>query len=117
MKLSDLEPQFLRHERRDGSEFFCFVETIAEAQGIEFLCPKCFAANGGPVGTHAVICWSRSRGIPDDVSPKPGRWRLDGTSLNDLSLNADPPSTARSVLLTGGCAWHGYITNGDVTSV
>lgn len=89
------------------------VETIAEAQGVRFLCPKCFAANGGSVGTHGVLCWSRSRGVPDDARPGPGRWKLDGTSFEDLTLNADPPSWARSVALAGGCAWHGHVTNGD----
>ncbi len=86
---------------------------LAEASGVKFLCPKCFAANNGPVGTHAVICWSRSRGVPDDATPGPGRWRLDGTGLHDLTLNADLPSGARSVLLIGGCGWHGFVTNGE----
>lgn len=86
---------------------------MAEAQGISFLCPKCFAENKGPRGTHSVICWSRSRGVPEDATPGPGRWKLDGTSFDDLTLNADPPSTARSVQLTGGCGWHGFITNGE----
>jgi hypothetical protein len=90
------------------------VDTITEAQGLIFLCPKCFAANKGPVGTHAVICWSRSRGVPDEAKPS-GRWTLDGTGMNDLTLNGDPPGSARSVLLKGGCAWHGHITNGEVT--
>ncbi len=112
-KLTDLDAKFIRYERRDGHQYFVFVKTIEEAQGVEFLCPKCFAINGGAVGTHAVICWSRSRGIADDVDPGPGRWKLDGTSLDDLTLNADPPSGARSVQLNGGCAWHGFVINGD----
>lgn len=132
MRLLDLEPTFLCLEltadswtvrKPDGStelvsgqrEFYHFVDSIDEADGVEFLCPKCFVANKGPVGTHAVICWSRSRGVPDHISPKPGRWKLVGTGLHDLTLNADPPSTARSVLLNGGCGWHGFVTNGDVT--
>ena len=125
MKLIDLEPTFLRYEirterwtrhRADGIDeeitgprsYFVRVTTLAEAQGIKFRCPKC--------GDHAVICWSRSRGTPDDATPGPGRWALVGTSLEDLTLNADPPSQARSVLLSGGCARHGFVTNGEVTS-
>lgn len=112
MKLSELEAVFIALTPNGHRE----VATIAEAQGVRFLCPKCFAANGGPVGTHGVICWSRSRGVPDDVRPAPGRWALDGTSIGDLTLNADPPGTARSVqLLGGGCAWHGFVTNGEAT--
>lgn len=114
MRLLDLAARFLRWEKRaDGHTYHVRVETMAEAQGIEFLCPQCFAANGGAVGTHRVVCWSRSRGVPEDARPGPGRWKLDGTSLADLTLNADPPATARSVQLNGGCNWHGHVTNGD----
>lgn len=104
-----LEAKFQRVQRPG---FWEEVATIAEAQGVRFLCPKCFAINRGKVGTHSVICWSRSRGTPEDEMPGPGRWKLDGTSIADLTLNADPPSSARSVQLHGGCAWHGFITNG-----
>jgi hypothetical protein len=112
MKLTELEPQFLRHRKTAAGTFWDYVQTIGEAQGIEFLCPVCFAKNGGPVGTHGVICWSRSRGVPDDASPGPGRWRLDGTGYGDLSLNEDPGS--RSVALKGGCQAHFFVTNGEI---
>lgn len=138
MRLIDLEPCFLRYEERldtwtevdrqpgpgeDASTvphhqvtgmkaYFPFVDTIDQAQGVEFLCPKCFAANNGPIGTHAVICWSRSRGVPDSADPGPGRWRLVGTGFHDLSL-MEEPGKSRSVQLIGGCAWHGFVTNGD----
>jgi hypothetical protein len=112
VKLTDLEPRFLRHESDQGSVIFRPVETIAEAQGIVFLCPVCFLKNGGAVGTHSVICWSRSRGVPDDAKPGPGRCRLDGTDFADLSLNEDPGS--RSIALNGGCNAHFFITNGEI---
>lgn len=113
-RLRELQAAFIRHEVRDGSTYHVHVDSIGEAQGVQFLCPKCFAANSGPVGTHLVMCWSRSRGIADDVMPGPGRWSMHGTGLDDLTLNADPPSEARSVLLTGeGCGWHGFVTNGS----
>ena len=73
-----------------------------------------FAANGGEVGTHAVVCWSKSRGVPDKATPGPGRWLMRGTGYADLTLDAEP-GKSRSVLLLGGCAWHGFVTNGDVT--
>lgn len=114
MKLTDLNPQFLRVE---SPGHWRNVATLAEAQGIKFLCPKCFAQNGGAVGTHSVICWSRSRGTPESEEPGPGRWKMDGSSYTDLTLNADPPGSARSVLLKGGCKWHGFITNGEATTV
>src|SRR5579872_5593186 len=109
MKLTDLDAHFVRWE---GAGRFRRVETLTEATSVKFLCPKCFAANGGPVGTHAVICWSESAGTPPEATPGPGRWKLDGSTLDDLTLNADPPRGARSVALNGGCAWHGFVTNG-----
>lgn len=115
VKLTDLEAEFLRYERRgDGHTYLHHVDTIEEAQGVMLLCPKCFATNGGSRGTHSVICWSSSRGVPAFAEPKPGRWMMVGTGLRDLTLNAEEPGGARSVLLTGkGCGWHGFITNGE----
>lgn len=115
MKLVDLEAEFVRWERRDGHVYHVHVDTLAEAMGVEFLCPKCFAAFGGPRGVHHVLCWSRSRGTPDIATPGPGRWRMDGTGLADLTLNAEVPGGARSVQLTGGCDWHGFLNSGDAT--
>lgn len=114
MKLTDLDAEFLRMGEAPGS--LRTVHSLDEAQGVEFLCPLCFVKNGGRQGTHHVICWSRSRGVPDEVTPGPGRWKMDGTGLHDLTLNADPPSGMRSVHLTGGgCGWHGFVTNGEAT--
>lgn len=90
------------------------VESIAEAQGVQFLCPKCFATNGGSIGTHSVICWSRSRGVTEEESPGPGRWSMEGTGISDLTLNGDAAGGggARSVFLTAGCGWHGFVNAG-----
>lgn len=106
--LVQLEAKFIRLTENGHRE----VETIEEAQGIRFLCPVCFDRNRGPVGTHIVICWSRSRGVPDHVRPGPGRWTLHGTGIGDLHLEGDPVGGARSVELKGGCAWHGFINHG-----
>lgn len=105
MKLRELDAKFLK---RDDSHHFHFVETIGEADGVEFLCPKCFAANGGPSGTHAVICWSPS--VPQDTSPTPGRWQLQGSGLDDLTLVAG----SSSVLLKGGCGAHFFVRSGAI---
>lgn len=113
-KLRDLDAQFVRLSKPDGSVWEELGGNIAIAQGVMFGCPKCYAANGNTmVGTHQVVCWSRSRGVPDGIEPGPGRWRLDGLGIDDLTLNADPPNNARSVALNGGCAWHGFVTNGE----
>lgn len=112
MRLADLNAYFIRLSDRPGS--FRRVESIADAQGVLFLCPLCYGVNTGAVGTHSVICWSRSRGVPDDVEPKPGRWVLSGTGIDDLTLDAEP-GQSRSVLLLGGCGWHGFVTSGEAT--
>ena len=98
-------------ERTGPVEYIPTVDTLAEADGVWFLCPKCFAANGGIVGTHAVLCWFVGK-VPDAVDPKPGRWTPTGTDLGDLTF---VPSEGRSqsVLLTSGCGWHGHVVRGD----
>lgn len=110
LKLADLEPQWIA--LIEGGRRL--VDTMAQAQGIQFLCPKYFATNNGRIGTHLVICWSRSRGVPDDVVPGPGRWKLEGTGFHDLTLAADPPAKKRSVKLLGGCCWHDHVTCGEI---
>lgn len=103
------------HEVSGFRHYHVPVEMMAEAQGIQFLCPVCFLNNGrNGDGVHQILLWSRSRGVPDDADPGPGRWKMVGTGFADLTLDADPPSKKRSVLLTGGCRWHGYVTKGVV---
>lgn len=106
MKLTDLQPRFLEI-LDDGS--FKTVERMDEADGVLFLCPKCFVANGGPKGTHAIICWRPH--VTQDHPPNPGRWQFHGHDLTDLTLVAG----SSSILLTSGCRWHGFITDGQVT--
>jgi len=98
-------------ERTGPVVYIPVVETLAEADGVWLLCPKCYAENGGCVGTHAVICWFVGK-VDDDVDPKPGRWTPAGTGLSDLTF---VPSAGRShsVLLTGGCMAHFFVNNGD----
>lgn len=108
MRLRDLEATFTK--RIDGRSRRMDVP-YAEADGVQFLCPKCFAANGGPVGTHLVICWFVGR-VPDDETPGPGRWVPSGTGIDDLTFIGP---NAASVLLQGGCGWHGFVRDGDAT--
>jgi len=100
-------------ERVGPVEYLEEVDALEQADGVWFLCPKCMHTNGGAVGTHTVICWFVGK-VPDEVDPKPGRWTPTGTGLDDLTF---VPSAGRtqSVLLTAGCAWHGFVVNGDAT--
>lgn len=108
MRLTDLEPQFLKREPRGGGEVHVHVSDVDLADGVMFLCPACYRANGGPVGTHSVICWRPS--VPPDVDPKPGRWELVGTGYGDLSLVAG----SSSIALRGGCCAHFFVRGGEV---
>ncbi len=106
MKLTELEPTFVKlvakgWQLRDVS--------WEEADGLLFLCPVCFRANGGNVGTHSILCWKPH--IPETESPGPGRWSFTGTSLKDISLSP-------SVFLSGpGCGAHFHITNGIIPEI
>lgn len=111
--LTDLEPQFLQKPaEEDGRRTIRHVDTLAEADGISFLCPLCFDKNNGPVGTHTVICWFEGK-VSDDVQPNPGRWTPQGTGYQDLSFV--PGKKSNSVqLLGGGCNAHFFVTGGKV---
>lgn len=109
MKLTNLDASFRRIIVPGRSHEL--VDSIEDAQGVSFLCPKCFTTNKGPIGTHTVICWFLDRGVSADEFPKPGRWGAFGTGLDDLTLKAG----SSSILLKGGCNWHGFIRNGDAT--
>lgn len=109
-----LEPQWLKFEKRKEGTFLLNSKK-EEANGIRFLCPKCFQKNNGPIGAHQIICWSRSLGAPDEARPGPGRWTFEGDDFSDLTLNGDPKGKARSIQISGGCGWHGFITNGIAT--
>lgn len=113
-RLRDLKGEFLRYKPEvvNGvrSDVFHRVGALQEADGVIFLCPKCFAENNGPAGTHSVICWFVGK-VPDDLHPIPGRWNPSGSGLDDLTFVG--PGAA-SVLLTGaGCGWHGFVRNGS----
>jgi len=106
--LHELEAKFIRLNPYG----YTIVDSLDEAQGLMFLCPKCFDSNGGNVGTHSVVCWFANRGVPDDQNPKPGRWVPAGTGLDDLTFTN--PGAA-SVQLMTGCQWHGFIRDGRAT--
>lgn len=107
MNLTELEPQFLKVESPSS---YRHVSEIAQADGICFLCPKCFVKNAGPVGTHSMICWQPH--VPQTVFPTPGRWKFVGTGYADLSLDNHPG--ASSVLDEGGCGCHFHIRAGVI---
>lgn len=115
MKLTELEPKFLK---RESDTLFRMVDTLGEADGLQFLCPVCWKANRGEVGTHGIICWNPS--VPQTTHPVPGRWSFEGTGFHDLSLVAG----SSSILIQASEQekekgiqehWHGFVKNGEVT--
>ena len=139
MKLLDLEPRFVIYftqvakikvvdgdpntwrergcptqEKTVVQEVKRYVQTLTEAQGILFLCPKCFGPNG-KIGCHYCEVTFDLPDVPDGIGTHNSagnsvRWKVTGTNYADLS-------TMPSILVEGGCDWHGYITNGQVTTV
>lgn len=105
MRLVDLEPEFLKitdeGHRTDA--------TMAEADGLMLLCPKCFQKNSGPVGTHRIVCWRPHVPLAPHLTG-PGRWQMHGSGFHDLTLTA----SSNSILLLGGCNAHFFITNGEI---
>lgn len=123
MRLTELEPQFVRYENGPNpsgegeSEFRHYVENIDEAQGVWFLCPVCFKHNGGAVGTHLIEASFADRGVKDNQGShnregQPSRWSVRGIGYGDLTLlpsiliDAAPPACS---------GWHGFVTNGEVS--
>lgn len=110
--LRELEAQLLRITSINTFEH---VELVRHAQGVTFLCPKCYIARGcSKYGVHSVICWFAHRNVPPHLPPAPGRWNPSpsSTSIDDLEF-IGPGSF--SVQLTSGCMWRGYIKGGRAT--
>jgi hypothetical protein len=115
MRLSELEPQFMRYETSDH-QYLRQVDSLAEAQGIQFLCPVCFAAHNGPIGTHYIEVSFANKGVLDHQGShnregNPSRWSVAGSGYSDLtttpSILIDPAKPACE-------GWHGFITDGEV---
>lgn len=86
------------------------IDEIAGADGVHFLCPRCFRANGGEVGTHWMLCWFEDK-VPDDIAPGPGRWKPQGTTIDTLSFVPGKKTCSVQV----GNHLHGTVTAGAFT--
>lgn len=85
------------------------IDTVEGADGVIFMCPKCYEDEPvGAIGTHSIVCWQPHVG--QEHTPKPGRWQLVGTTIDDLSLVAD----SSSVKIEGGCEAHFHVRNGRI---
>jgi len=139
VRLRDLEAQLLRcvtlrtTERNDKGEWvwrgeesdlprywsttgperivFEHVESVAQAHGIRFMCPKSFAKNGGPRGTHSVyIFFVGSPYAGRNMAGQEVRWKvLGGTTIDDLSISPSIQEQDDDVKPEHRCGWHGFI--------
>ena len=94
---------------------FIKVDTLTDAHGLWFDCPKCYTAwkAGSEHGPHAVLVWFEGSPVPDHIGKnkdgKTVRWKVaGGTGLSDLIL------TPSIQLQGGGCEWHGFVGSGGV---
>lgn len=100
MKLNDCHARFLS----DGNG--------NQGAGVQFDCPLCLgqgrAADPGPYCSGNVfVPFSNPIG---DGPQNPNGWRRSGANLDNLTL------TPSVLIKAGGCPWHGYVTNGAITS-
>lgn len=107
MRLTELEPEFLKLIDEYSWQR---MDSITDADGVFFLCPTCWIKNNGPVGTHAIICWTPK--VPLNIEPGPGRWELLGTGYEDLTLRAG--SSSVFLQSEGGCKAHFFIQSGNI---
>lgn len=104
MKLIDLEPEYIRYIE-DGK--MRIVNSLSEAQGIEFYCPKSGC-------DHKINITFKDRGVLDNQGShnkegKPTRWEVNGTDASNLT-------TLPSIHIKDTCGWHGFITKGIISS-
>jgi hypothetical protein len=88
MKLSELDPRFIKKADDSESQGKCMIIIAAdmkEAHGVMLKCPKC-ASERMHKDIHRIIIWFEGT-VPDDTAPGPGRWAASGTGLEDLTLH------------------------------
>ena len=109
--LARLRPRLRRltHIGADGSWIARRTDAVAGAHGLLHLCPLCWLRNGGPRGTHAMLCWTPE--VPQTIPPLGGRWPMTGTGVADITLTG-------SVLISClPCQAHYFIARGQVRLV
>ena len=92
------------------------VETVAEAHGVCFLCPKSFTKNGGEKGTHS--CYIFFTGSPyagHNLAGEEVRWQVvGGSSIDDLQLSPSIQEQDEGMPVERQCNWHGFVGNNGV---
>lgn len=105
MRLTELDAAFVKLTDDAGSFRDC--ESYDGAQGLRFDCPKC--------RQHDVLIFFR--GVPEHITPGPGRWLAIGSGLDNIGLVPYEGHPKNSVQLTGGCNAHFMIIGGEVSLI
>ena len=106
--LATLEPCFIVLDRE--AKTFQSVDVNDNADGVLFLCPKCYLEAGS--GVHSVICWVPS--VSDEIFPGPGRWDLHGQADNLTLTGGNGASSSVQLTGEGGCQAHFFVKNGMI---
>jgi len=93
------------------------VETLAEADGVWFLCPKCYVKNGGVLGTHMIAIGFADRDcLPGSYSQDRNgvdtRWNVSGADIDSLTLT--PSIDLSQPEIVSCCGWHGFVGSNGV---
>ena len=105
MRLIDLDPRWLG---AGGEGITRNGQPVPERKGvgIAFRCP---CAGPHEEWDSVYVCFENpTDGGPPHDSAQP-LWAREGDSFDALTLRP-------SILRIGGCGWHGFITNGEVSS-
>lgn len=82
----------------DDRGSFKKVNTIAEADGLFFQCPRCHHSAINSRITERILCWFKH--VPLTIAPKPARFVPTGHDLKDISF------VSQNIT---GCRWHKFI--------
>ena len=109
MKLTELNPRWVGYGGESVSDANGNPIPRREGIGIILDCPcgKC-----GEYGQLAVFFKNPLDGKSSPITDNRALWDRTGDAFETLTLK---PSILRSTN-RGGCGWHGFITNGDVTT-
>ncbi len=109
LTLADLNGRFYASTE---PRHFQQVRKRKNADRVMFLCPACFRANDGPVGTHSIAIDFVGGRTPDadcvhNDKGQPVRWTASNDPIASLTLSP-------SIQIIGGCNWHGWVQGGRI---
>lgn len=94
---------------------FVHTDRVADAHGVRFLCPKSFAKNGGPKGTHSVyVFFTGSPYAGHNTAGQEVRWQVSGNTLEDLCLSPSILEQDEGAPPEHRCGWHGFVGSSGV---